>query len=452
MNYNKLHFFSYSMTITAVVVLSVACSPKADTGGYNVPTEVGGTTAAAGGGGAVSGTLQSAGSSGLTTGTGTGGVVGAIGGRSGSGTSSQGGSGGTGTKGAAGQGSVVACTGQGAKLADGTCKKSAPGVYALRLDIPVYWGDKTLLGLVAVVDAGRGMVRYYGKMEVGSVCEDGKFEAKLYTCGIKLPTFYSSLLCEGYETEFPDSTWDRTDIAPFAVKGTFSGFSPGSSMALNSMDYVFGIDMKDVTGKWPTSDETLTYACSAGTGKACYPDYDRDGKPGITLMPKGGTGNLIDKGCIDALGGDNPFKRAYPPLSADLTVLTGGAARAQELYIAFRMKVGGGGKIASDCVTSGGDVPAEYLNTRAVACSVNQDLLGGSSGTKTACTDEQANFMDSQFPEFKTMNKGVKPPTSATIKDTSASLGTIATMVRLGDTDQNFSCANIRNAPFAGSQ
>lgn len=336
-------------------------------------------------------------------------------------------------------------------MQDGTCKKTASGVYALRLDIPVYWGERSLAGLLPVVDAGRGNFRYFAKLEVGNVCEDGKFDAKMYTCGIRLPTFYSSLLCEGYETEMPDSAWDKKDIAPFAVKGAYNGFGPGNSMSLNTMDYIFGIDLKDPTGKWPTPEETLSFACTSGTGKACFPDYDRDGKPGITLLPKGEGGNVLDKGCIDALGGNNPFKRNFPPLSADITALLGGAARAGELYIAFRIKAGGGGTMESDCVTAKGEVPGEYLNSRAAGCIVKegtQDLLGNPAGPNTACADAQANFLDTQFPDFQPLNKGEKPPTDSKVKDTSVSVGTLTSTIRLGDSNQSFSCTDVRNARF----
>jgi hypothetical protein len=443
MKYNILHFISYAIVVTAIVICA-ACGDKTGNSGNTFYVAGGGATGIAGGDAVGSGTLPGAGSSGQTTGS-------FISGAGGGGTSPQGGNTATGAAGAVAKGSVVTCPGQATPLQDGACKKNATGIFALRLDIPVYWADKSLLGLVSVVDSGRGYFQYFAKLEINSVCEDGKFDAKLHTCGIRIPTFYSTLVCEGFELEASDSAWDRPDIAPFAVKGSYDGFAPGNGLALNTMDYLFGIDLKDATGKWPTSDETLTYACSGGTGKACFPDYDRDGKQGITLLAKSAAGNVLDTGC----NGASPFKRGYPPLSADLTALLGGAARADEMYVGFRIKAGGGGKIASDCVTSGGVVPADYLNSRSSGCIVKegtQDFLGNPAGPNTPCSDAQSSFLDSQFPDFQTMDKGETPPASSNVKDTSASVGTIASMVRLGENNQTFSCADVRNAPFVESK
>jgi hypothetical protein len=459
----------FLMILAIPFVLFIACVEKGTHKAVNSP--VAGSTGIAGSGSLSAGTQATAGASGQVSANNLGGAgggatssQGGIGGAtssqggSGGATSSQGGSGATGTAGAISKASVVACPGQAAAVPDGVCKQTAPGIYALRLDIPVYWGSKTMLeGLVTVVDPGRGAFVYFAKIDTGNVCEDGKFDAKLYTCGITVPTSFSSLLCEGYQIVISESSWDRPDISPFTPKGSFTGFTPGSTFALDMIDYVFGLEMTDPSGPWPTSSQTLTVACPSGTGKACYTDYDRDGKPGVTLSINGsGGGNVADTGCTDAMGSDNPFKRNYPPLSADATALLGGAARWDEAYVAFRIKVGGGGTIDSECIKGWGEVPGEYLQVRAGGgCRVKEgtvDFLGTPAGPNTPCSDAQTSFSDAQFPEFSVMKKGEKPPANLNISDNSASVGTIASVVRLGDTNQSFSCADVRNAAFPESK
>lgn len=344
------------------------------------------------------------------------------------------------------------CSDDGTSLPGGPCEDNAePGVFAIRLDIPVYWMPKSLLG-IEVVDSGRGVFRYYGKVVSGDICENGEYAGSLYTCGLQLPTFFSTLLCEAYETEFPNAAWDR-DIEPIPVIGSITGYAPGDVISMNPMDIVFGIDLKDSRDKWPSADEAFTFTCPSGSGKECFPDYDLDDKPGITLISKGAENdNATEDGCIDASGGNKPFKRAYIPLSADVDVLTGGGARANEMYIGFQMiNAGGEGEIGNDCKSGSGAGSGDEINARAAGCQVKEgspDLLGNPAGPNTPCGDEQANFFDNQMPVFVPLNKGEAPPAELNLQDNSVSEGAIASIVRLGNADQSYSCADIRNAPF----
>jgi len=357
----------------------------------------------------------------------------------------------TGGTGAGGVG-LVTCPGQGPPLPEGECMDAArPGVYAVRLDVPVYWATRNLLGLIPVVDAGRGTFRYYGKVLSGDVCEDGKYTGSLYTCGLQLPTFYSTLLCEAFETEIPNEAWDR-DIAPIEVLGSITGFSPGDIMALTPMNILFGIDLTDSGEPWPTPEQTLSFSCASGSGEQCFPDYDLDGKPGITLLSKGeGSANITDSGCI-GIGTDQPFKRGYLPLSADVTALLGGAARADELYIGFRLiNAGGGGEIGTDCRSGWGEGSGDEINARAISCRVKegtQDLLGMPAGPNTPCGQPQQYFIDTQLPQFVPLNKDEAPPAELILSDNSVSEGPIASIVRLGDATQSYTCGDVRSAPF----
>lgn len=344
------------------------------------------------------------------------------------------------------------CSDKGIPLPGGPCEdNSEPGVFAIRLDIPVYWSPKSLLG-IEVVDSGRGVFRFYGKVLSGEICEDGEYAGSLYTCGLQLPTFFSTLLCEAYETEFPDAAWDR-DVEPIPVRGSITGYAPGDIIRLNPMNIVFGIELTDSGNKWPSVDEALMFTCPSGTGKECFTDYDLDGNPGITLLSKvEGSENITEDGCIDANGGNNPFKRAYIPLNADPSVFTGGGARGKEMYIGFQMKnAGGEGVIGDDCKSGSGAGSGDQINARAAGCQVKEgtpDLLGTPAGPNTPCGDEQANFFDNQMPVFVPLNKGEAPPADLNLQDSSVSKGVVASIVRLGNADHNYFCDDVRNAPF----
>ncbi|MET0384527.1 MAG: hypothetical protein ABW321_01145, partial [Polyangiales bacterium] len=153
----------------------------AGTGGSATPAPQAGGTSVGTGGNPAAGGAAAAGTSGAA------------------GTSAAGGAPATaGTSGGAAGGPSTG-TGQGFKACgktpkEGACKATAPGVYAQRIDVDVYYQDENN-GDSPVLDAGRGTLSIWFKTEISDICEDGSDGvATNYACGSVTPPLYISLV------------------------------------------------------------------------------------------------------------------------------------------------------------------------------------------------------------------------------------------------------------------
>lgn len=419
------------------------------------------------GGNSNAGTTAHAGGTGQTTGgTGTPGNAGRTGGGSGtSGTGSMmsGGTGSTPMGGMSGGAGTTAPAADGAPMCQGTgtaltgaCRTNANGVYALKTELDVWWPS---VGDPPVMDAGRGKITIWLKGDLSDVCEDGKGgKGIMHACGADVPPFVSDLTCDAYKLEFPDSLWDSPMMPTFETTGSTNGFTPGSVLDIAKATGLVGIMLNDTEGPWPTAAQTATVACkdAAGAtkmGQDCFPDHDGDGKPGVTVSMRT-SGMYMDKGC----GGFNSafMFRGAPPSVADGALAGGGAGggrRASKFFIGLRNTLGGGGPIGDDCASGNGDAIGERIESRVWDCELDP---ASTDGGDTACTSEEAVFVDTNSPVYTILQKDGTPPANIDLPETqksnglmfdrTPSVGPKAWVKRLGNPGANISCADVRAA------
>jgi hypothetical protein len=427
-------------------------------GNVGAPTGAGGATATGAGGATATGaggtgTATGGAGTGMTTGgAGTGMTTG------GAGTGMTTGGGGTG-----GEPPVLSCDDAGADIRTGSmCEDSADGWFAIKTVIDVWWQG------TAVRDPGRGDIEVYllGKLE--GVCQDGTGGVgTIKACGTRLPPFTSDVACDAFQIQFPDEMWDSPNMPRFTTTGSTTGFNPGDVLTIDSAVGLVGIDLMDgqESGTWPTSMETGSISCEAGTGLPCFPDHDNDGQPGITVQLRTDAADYTsDLGDGTCTGNGLPYKYRGSPTVTDIGAGggAGGGVRAEKVRIGLRTKLGGAGAIGDDCVSGVGDSIAEFLDSRAVDCEIDPDTLPATdprvSSGDTACTATEAQFVDDNVPQYIVLAKGetpgeTMPPLGWSLAgrdiDKSASIGPRSGLVRLGGLDAaEPDCAAVRNAAF----
>jgi len=418
----------------------------------------------AAGNGSAAGTGSNAGASGDPgAGSGAGAPGSGSGGSSGSGTSGNGSSG-TGDSGSSGGGSgsggeeappPVECETDEDIMTGMECAEEANGVFAIKTEIDVWWQDDAVPPLV---DPGRGKITIYLKGKLTGVCPDGSGgQGEMTACGTELPHFVSYVNCDAYQITFPDALWDLPSMPKFYTGGSTTGFTPGSVLSIAEATGLIGVDIADPMGAWPSSADMLM--CEAGMGGDCFPDDDDDGKKGVSIV-MGRIGETLEgwsTGC--GLLGNEAVVFRGAPLSSGLEGLCNApeeptCLRANDLEIGVRSRIGGGGEIGADCASGTGDSTAMFVDSRVWGCTLNNG---------TECMPAQAAFVDSAAPNYNILAKGATPPSTvmrstcecpggctgaACPIDQTASKGPLSALVRLGNADESFTCADVRNAPF----
>jgi hypothetical protein len=320
------------------------------------------------------------------------------------------------------------------------CKATSNGVYAMKVDVDVWYMDEVnaSMGGVELFDPGRGKLTIYFRNTLSSVCDDGTGGMAIaHPCGTRIPALYAGTVGGVIQITFPDDLWDKPMIPDYMTTGHTTGFDPGSTLTIDKTTGLLGIDLASVDAAWPSYDQTPNFMCSGGkTGAMCFPDADGDGKPGITVKIQL-TGMPASPG-YDSANGD-PW--AYVPAPTGIPEALSKAG-ADTVYIGLRTKVGGSGAIGSDCKSGMGSAEAEDFESRVVDCV-------GSDGTP--CTPTGASFVDQNTPAFHVLKMGDTPPAmwmmsaNAAI-DKSASMGPQSSVVRLGDVGETFTCEQVRAA------
>ena len=128
-----------------------------------------------------------------------------------------------------------------------------------------------------------------------------------------------------------------------------------------------------------------------------------------------------------------------------------GQSGARELGV--RMKLGGSAKLDDTCHAGKGSGIAEFVNSRAWQCMVQQGTYNfpygfTAAGPNDACTSQEAAFMDANLPIYNVLAVGKAPDSSLKLSDTSVSKGPQVSLVRLGDPGASASCADVRGAMF----
>jgi hypothetical protein len=340
------------------------------------------------------------------------------------------------------QGSAIrACDEQ---PATATCDPT--GSFGFRITIDASWGGRTS-GLAALTDDGRGPIQVYLLAKVDGVdATTNALNASGRVCGVTFPAFYSSSLCESYQPIFPNTIWESSKVPLPDMQGRYECSAQGCVLSIAPATYLLGFEMQNPETPWPSADDTTSWTCASGKGAQCFPDHDDDGEPGVQV-------NLLTSGTATggrSCGGRYPYRAA--PLSASLAVIVGGVRRTDRLQLGTRIKLGSSVRIADDCSTGKGSAVAEYVNSRAIGCLVEQgsyDLVQTlPAGSHEACTDREANFLDENLPEYLLLNAGQTPASSLQLDDKSASDGPSVSVVRFGATNMDVSCADVRAAKF----
>lgn len=319
-----------------------------------------------------------------------------------------------------------------------TC--SATGIFAVRAEIDVIWGGRSG-GLVELTDDGRGKLYNILRVNVAAVGNGLDFVGTAKLCGIELPTFYSTTLCEAYKPEFPGALFDASTMPTLALSGQYQCLHPGCAVQFAPTAGLFGIDLAAPDAPWPTPGTLKALTCSLGVGLDCYPDDDSDTQPGIgvKLRTSGATGVPC------ASGGEFQFQGA--PLNANPAAIFGGVVRTDRIMLGVRSALGGTSVLGSDCARAEGKGVARFLESRAAGCMRQPGSFNPFSlpaGANDECKEDEASFMDENMPIYEILEEGQVPRLQ--VKDMSPSPGTLFTVVRLGELGDDVSCAEVRDA------
>ena len=182
-------------------------------------------------------------------------------------------------------------------------------------------------------------------------------------CGSTLPELTFKPLVGGGKSQLdvPDAVWDAPNAPKAASAGMISGWSPGSTLTTDATNVLVGLTMPDPNGAWPATHDMVTAV-----------DSDGDGKPGITSVPKSGSGFVL------------------PPVS---TPILGIGPKADKVYLASRTAIALSGTVSS-CTEQSGTVTVKFFDNHIVGCHVS----GGDE-----CTTAQVDFLDTNSTKFTVM-------------------------------------------------
>jgi len=318
------------------------------------------------------------------------------------------------------------------------------GVYSLRVEVDLAWGGRSG-GLWALTDDGRGIQVVHLLASIDSVDPDTlELRGTARPCGVEMPSFYSTTLCEAYQPIFPPAMWEGDATPSFAISGRFQCLEPGCIATIDAQTTLLGIALDNPEAPWPLAGDTPDLECAAGEGVECFPDHDGDGRPGLTVhlategTASGGTGCRGD------------YDKKGAPLSSRVAAIFDGVRRTDRILLGVRMKIGGSVTLGEECAAGTGSGIAEFVNSRAWGCYVQQGTYnypgGQRAGANTACSSAEASFMDANLPIYDILAVGKRPDSDYELRDTSASAGPQVSLVRLGGPGADVSCEAVRGA------
>jgi hypothetical protein len=321
----------------------------------------------------------------------------------------------------------------------GECKAKAPGIYAMKTEVDVWFQDEINTDS-PLFDVGRSKLTIYFRGTLSDVCEDGSGgKGLMHPCGTRLPPLYADVNSGVIQIEFPDALWDKPGIPDYVAMGSTTGFGVGDTLKISKTVGLVGVDLMTADAAWPSYTQTTTFPCKAGMGAMCFPDMDGDGNPGITVTIK-----------TDGTPPPAPYTSLsawhYIPAPTDLgTGLLGDGAT--KVYIGLRTQLGGSGKIGADCASGAGVAEAENFESRAIDCVMKD-------GSK--CNSAGSEFVDKNVPAFHVLQVGQKPPATWVhtrpeadmLLDRSASKGPQSSVVRLADLGGTVTCEQVRGAQY----
>ena len=323
----------------------------------------------------------------------------------------------------------------------------AVGTYGVRFVVDAAWGGRSG-GLVGLTDAGRGNIEVFIALSIGEADPTTHaVKATGQVCGVVLPPFYSTTLCEAYLPQFPNAIWESDAVPSLELSGRFECSGAGCVIALEPLTYLLGFEMENPEAPWPSSSETPNLKCPSGEKAQCFPDHDSDGQPGVRVR-------LATSGMAPATS--NACRTGYEyrgaPVSASVAAIFDGVRRADRLQLGARMKLAGSFRLADDCSAAEGSAIAEFVNSRAYGCSIQPGTynfpLGARAGDNDACNSDEAAFMDANLPVYKLLTAGATPDRNLDLSDRSESRGPVVKLLRLGAAGAAVSCDAVRGAMY----
>jgi hypothetical protein len=328
------------------------------------------------------------------------------------------------------------------------CPDVANGVYGIKTVLDVWWQDDVDPPLV---DAGRGRVTVLQKATLSDVCDDGSIgHAELQLCGLIQPPTVSWVMCQARQLEIPDAVWDSAMMPRLVTTGTVSAFGVDGVLSLTQASGLIGISLPDKDGPWPSLPDLLT-----PNGEHSFLDHDGDGRPGIAMRFANIGTSYRASGC--SLEGAQPITFAGGPL--DFTGIcyptSDECDHAAEVDVGLRTQLS-----ASGSVSSCGRESASIIG----ASSADSIALGVASCVRndgTVCNESEIELTASMMEPYNILAEGDAPPTTVLASpcdctdgctgeacplDQTASVGPRSALVRLGDADQAFDCASVRDA------
>ena len=210
----------------------------------------------------------------------------------------------------------------------------------------------------SVLAAGNGDFRIWAKLELTH--SGTSLLVQTTPCGQIVPDFLSSpFINEKYGVTYPDSLFDGVPPLPsVGGMGTLSSSKLGASFELTRSAWMVGVTLSDpLYGAWPAM---LT--------SGMLVDADANGKPGVTLPYKAGSGY------------------ANPPANSV------GSTRATNVYLAARIAFSLNGTLTS-CNSWSGASTLPDIDSHSVGCRTT------SNGD---CTQAEYNYLDANAPNYQT--------------------------------------------------
>lgn len=316
------------------------------------------------------------------------------------------------------------------------------GIYALRFSADMAWGGRSG-GLWDLTDDGRGRLSVDLLLEIESVDSATlELRATTHTCNATLPPFYSSTLCESYAPVFPVAMWDSSNMPTFELTGRAQCLEPGCVTSIDALTVLLGVELENPEAVWPTAQQTPTLECPSGEGPECFPDHDDDDKPGLSI-------ELLTEGTVPSSTNTcrSGYKRRGAPLSNSIAAIFGGVRRTDRMQIGVRVKFGTAFTLDDACASAMGSGITEFVNSRSPGCLVQPGTAnygGQPAGPNVACNATERQFVDTNLPIYTMLDVGEKPSDTLDLTDTSPSLGTQVSVVRIGDLGSDVTCEQVR--------
>jgi hypothetical protein len=282
--------------------------------------------------------------------------------------------------------------------------------------------------LAALTDDGRGLIQLYLLVRVDEVDSAGGLTTAARVCGVSLPPFYSSTLCEAYQAHFPAGIWESPVLPVPSLGGKYECAADGCVLSMWPTTYLFGMRLDNPEAAWPTAQQTPYLRCPDLPDQNCFADDDVDTHPGVSI-------DVQTEGSAPVLGACREYPYRGAPLSDSIAAIFGGVRRADKLHVGIRARVGGSVRFGADCTTANGSAVVDYVNSRASGCHVQPgtfDLVTntGPAGPDEPCRNDEANFIDLSMPVYQVLGAGESPAMWRNARDTTPSDGPTVSIVR----------------------